>query len=145
MEDGTDGEADRKTFWLVRDRADDLYLTRSGTWREYRQAGGWTSPEGAARALLGVDPDRFGSVELVRETRIRERAGTPASDVLPPPRRWGAVPASWVGAAGAWDAKGMLNTLRVTESRGVDPADLPAVMEIYAEVTGRTPTGMRPR
>lgn len=78
---------------------------------------------------------------LIQEKRVRAQA-VAAQDAVPPPRNTGVVPSSWLMASGTWSTKSMLDTLRLVEARHVDPKDIPAVMEIYEEVTGVKPAGV---
>lgn len=140
-----DTSADSTVVWLIHDISaggGDAYMSLSGTWVNYDRAGNWTSSERAARALLLVDPDRFDSVELVRETREREVEWR-AADVIPPPRQFGIVPSAWLAEAGNWGAKPMLDTLRLVEARNISPQDLPEVMAVYEEVRGFRGPGQR--
>ena len=140
-----DASADTTVVWLIHDisaEGGDAYMSLSGTWVNYDRAGNWTSSERAARALLLVDPDRFDSVELVRETREREVEWR-AADVIPPSRQFGIVPSAWLSEAGNWGAKPMLDTLRLVEARNISPQDLPEVMAVYEEVRGFRGPGQR--
>ncbi len=131
--------------WLIRDTSAstvDEYMSKGGTWVDYRRAGTWSSPEDAARAMLEVDPGRFDRTELVRETRIRD-AAVSAADVVPPPRQFGIVPASWLSEAGSWAPRPLLGTLRLVEARGIDPRSLDEVMAVYDEVVGYRGPGRR--
>lgn len=137
----TGQDPDTTVAWLIRDRGDGLYMTKSGTWRNYARAGSWPSAEDATRALLGVSLERFETVDLVEEIRSR-RPAIAASEALPPPSNVGSIPASWIAATGTMNARHLLNTMRMVQARAVDPRNIPAVMEIHEEVTGRRPFGM---
>lgn len=138
----TDGiEPDTTVTWLIRDKATSSYMTKSGTWGEYARAGSWGTPEEAPRALLDVDDQRFDTVELVEETRTR-RPALAASKVVPRPTRSVSIPSSWIGSTGTMSARHLQNTRRLVDARAVDPRDLPAVLAVFQEATGRVP-GMR--
>ena len=138
-----------ETRWLVRDAADGLYLRVGAAARgphgrpaarfvKAEEATPFGTPEDAARGALLVPADRFETLEFVEE-RLERRAGARAAETVPPPRKFGVVSASWITATGTMSARDLLDTLRVVEQRRVDPQDLPSVVEIFSEVTGRRP------
>lgn len=140
---------ERETRWLVRDTADGLYLRVGAVSRaahgrpaarfvSANEATPFTTVEEAANGALLVPTERFETIEFVEET-VERRAGARAAETVPPPRQVGVVSASWVTATGSMSARDLLDTLRVVESRSVDPRDLPSVVAIFEEVTGRQP------
>ena len=146
----TDIRNETFTRWLVRDAADGLYLRLGGVRREAHgrriaffepetKATAFSSPEAAANASLAVDPDRFATLEFVEERVLRKSAGKAAATV-PAPKTSGVIDSSWLKATGSMSARDLLDTLRVVESRSVDPRDLPSVAAIFDEVIGRTGT-----
>jgi hypothetical protein len=130
--------------WLVRDKATDEYLGRQANWVDYRYAACFTTAEEAATAAIrDVGPGRFDTAEFVEEKTVC-KSGPDLSAVMPPPTSAAIVPSSWLGLGG-WDARTLLATRRLVERRAVDPADLPAVAEIWSQVTGRQPIAIGPR
>lgn len=131
--------------WLVCDSTDGLYLNigrRSGgpharpmsKFVDRKEATPFPTAEAAARCVLIVhDAARFNTLEFVEE-RVDVRPGDRVADRMPPPRNMGAVPSSWVSATRSMSARDLLDTMRFVEARRVDPNDLAAVKEIFAEV-----------
>jgi hypothetical protein len=111
-------------------------MTKLGTWLGERYAYAWDTAEDAARALFDVDASRFETVTM-EEITIAVVSERRASDTVPSPRKWGSVPSSWVAATGTMSARRLLDTLRVVEARSVDPRDIPAVVGIFNELTGK--------
>jgi hypothetical protein len=141
-------DAETEIRWLVKDAADGQYLRLGYSQKGNRDrpaarfgAVGDATPfktaEDAARACLLVEADRFETIEFVEET-VQRRPGARAADSVPPPRNSGVISSSWLTATGSWSARDLLDTLRVVEQRHVDPKDIPSVVEIFSEVTGRT-------
>lgn len=134
--------------WLVKDAADDQYLRLGYAAKGNRDrpaarfgkvddATPFETAEAAAKACLLVEADRFETIEFVEQT-VQRKVGSRVADSVPPPRKQGVVPSSWLVATGSWSARDLLDTMRVVEQRNVDPRDIPAVVEIFSEVTGRT-------